>query len=69
MQLTLLGETLSATFWAERRDTLEKARVRLGLLQEKLEQEGLHINSLQCLQGLPPQQRMSFSYALVDVTT
>ncbi|QEI12531.1 flagellar hook-length control protein FliK [Cellvibrio japonicus] len=69
VQLTLLGENLSANFWAERPATLEKTRARLAQLQTQLEKEGLMIKSLQCLQGLPPQPKMSLGYALVDVKT
>ena len=69
VQLTLAGKSLSANFWAEQQATLEKARARLAQLQQQLEQEGLEINAMQCLSGLPPQPKISLGYSLVDVKT
>ena len=69
VQLTLAGKSLSANFWAEQQATLEKARARMAQLQQQLEQEGLEINAMQCLNGLPPQPKISLGYSLVDVKT
>jgi hypothetical protein len=69
VQLTLLGDNLSANFWAERVSTLEKARSKLDELQQQLEREGIHIKSIQCLVGLPTKPKMSLGYSLVDIQT
>lgn len=68
-QLIILGENLSANFWAEHNSTLEKARQRLAQLQAQLEKEGVHIKQLQCLPGTPLQPKMSLGYSLVDIQT
>lgn len=69
VQLILLGNNLSANFWAERSTTLEKTRKKLDELQEQLEREGIHVNHLQCLAGLPPKPKMTLGYSLVDIKT
>lgn len=69
VQLTLLGNSLSANFWAERISTLEKTRSKLDELQQQLEREGINIKSMQCLVGLPTKPKMSLGYSLVDIQT
>jgi hypothetical protein len=69
VQLTLLGNSLSANFWAERAATLEKTRDKLDELQQQLERDGIQVKSLQCLSGLPPKPKMSLGYSLVDIQT
>lgn len=68
-QLTLLGDNLSAKFWAENENTLLEAKNKIDGLKTQLEQEGIHITHMQCVPGLPPKPKMSFSYSLVDVKT
>ncbi|HCS66244.1 MAG TPA: hypothetical protein DIW64_20455 [Cellvibrio sp.] len=68
-QLTLLGDNLSAKFWAENENTLLEAKNKIDGLKTQLEQEGIHITQMQCVPGLPPKPKMSFSYSLVDIKT
>ena len=68
-QLTLLGENLSAKFWAENENTLQEAKNKIDGLKTQLEHEGIQVAQMQCIAGLPPKPKMSFSYSLVDVKT
>ena len=68
-QLTLVGESLSAKFWAENEDTLLEAKHKVDDLKAKLEREGIQVTQMQCVPGLPPKPKMSFSYSLVDIKT
>jgi hypothetical protein len=68
-QLTLLGDNLSAKFWAENENTLQEAKNKIDGLKTQLEREGIQVAQMQCVPGLPPKPKMSFSYSLVDVKT
>jgi hypothetical protein len=68
-QLTLLGDNLSAKFWAENENTFLEAKNKIDGLKTQLEREGIQVTQMQCVPGLPPKPKMSFSYSLVDVKT
>ncbi len=68
-QLTLLGDNLSAKFWAENENTLLEAKNKIDGLKILLEQEGIQTTQMQCVPGLPPKTKMSLSYSLVDIKT
>jgi Flagellar hook-length control protein FliK len=68
-QLTLLGDNLSAKFWAENENTLQETKNKIDGLKTQLEREGIQVAQMQCVPGLPPKPKMSFSYSLVDVKT
>lgn len=68
-QLNLLGESLSAKFWAENENTLLEAKNKIDGLTAQLEKEGIQVTQMQCVPGLPPKPKMSFSYSLVDIKT
>jgi hypothetical protein len=68
-QLTLLGDNLSAKFWAENENTFLEAKNKIDKLKTQLEREGIQVTQMQCVPGLPPKPKMSFSYSLVDVKT
>lgn len=68
-QLTVLGDNLAAKFWAENENTLQEAKARMDGLKKLLEGEGIQVTQMQCLPGLPPKPKMSFSYSLVDIKT
>ncbi len=68
-QLSLVGESLSAKFWAENENTLIEAKNKTDLLKTQLEREGIQVTQMQCIPGLPPKPKMSFSYSLVDIKT
>ena len=69
VQLCLLGENLSAKFWAEHEQTLLEAKNKIDGLKTQLEREGIQVTQMQCVPGLPPKPKMSFSYSLVDIKT
>ncbi len=68
-QLGLLGDNLSAKFWAEYEDTLAEAREKMNELTQHLEQQGIKVTHMQCVPGLPPKPKMLLGYSLVDVKT
>lgn len=68
-QLILLGDNLSAKFWAQNENTLLAAKNKVDELKKQLESQGIQISQMQCVAGLPPKPKMSFSYSLVDVKT
>ena len=68
-QLILLGDSLSAKFWAENENTLLEAKNKIDGLKTQLEQEGIQVTQMQCVPGLPPKPKMSISYSLVDIKT
>jgi hypothetical protein len=68
-QLTLLNDQLSAKFWAENETTLIAAKSRLDDLKTHLENRGIQVTQMQCVPGLPPKPKLSFSYSLVDIKT
>lgn len=68
-QLILLGDNLSAKFWAENENTLQEAKNKIDGLKTQLEHEGIQVTQMQCVSGLPPKPKMSFSYSLVDIKT
>lgn len=69
VQLSLLGENLSAKLWAEHEQTLLEAKNKIDGLKTQLEREGIQVTQIQCVPGLPPKPKMSFSYSLVDIKT
>ena len=68
-QLTLLNEQLSAKFWAEDETTLIAAKNKMDGLKTQLENRGIQVMQMQCVPGLPPKPKLSFSYSLVDIKT
>lgn len=68
-QLNLLGDSLSAKFWAENENTLLEAKNKTDGLKLQLEREGIQVAQMQFVPGLPPKPKMSFSYSLVDIKT
>lgn len=68
-QLALLNNRVNIKFWAENENTLTQAQARLESFQQQLDHEGIQIAQLQCLPGLPPTQKMSVNYSLVDIKT
>jgi hypothetical protein len=68
-QLSLVGESLAAKFWAENENTLLEAKNKIAGLKTQLEREGIQVTQMHCMPGIPPMPKMSFSYSLVDIKT
>lgn len=68
-QLILLGDNLSAKFWAENENTLLEAKNKLDGLKTQLEGEGIQVTQMQCVSGLPPKPKVTLRYSLVDIKT
>jgi Flagellar hook-length control protein FliK len=68
-QLKIVQDTVSANLWAEQTTTLAEARRKLKDLRQRLDADGVNVKSIECLNGLPPQQDIRLDYALVDIKT
>ena len=68
-QLILLGDNLSAKFWAENENTWLEAKNKMDGLKAQLEHEGIQVTQLQCVPGLPPKPKVTLRYSLVDIKT
>ena len=68
-QLTIIGDTLSATLWSESSTLCHKAKQQFSSLRNTFIANGLQVDELQCINGKPPSQKMSLDYHLVDITT
>lgn len=68
-QLILLEQTLSATLWAEKMETLQTAKEKMENLRTKLQQEGIIVTQLECLPGSPNKPQNQVNYSLIDITT
>ena len=53
-RITLLGEQVSVTLWAEENTTAILANHNIEQLQDGLTQAGFHAGALHCQQGKPP---------------
>lgn len=67
--LTLIENTLSATFWSERPQTLRRIESELSILKTSLKSKGLEIKQLDCCKGKPPIQKSRLDQQLVDIKT
>jgi len=67
--LTLIENTLSATFWSERPQTLRRIEGELDILKKSLKSKGLEIKQLDCCKGTPPIQQSRLDQQLVDIKT
>ena len=68
-QLTIVGDTISATLWSESSVLCNKAKQQFSSLRNTLIANGLQVDELLCINGKPPNQKMSLDYHLVDITT
>lgn len=60
---------VSVQFWAEHSATLAEVEKKLRQLHKDLTMQGVNIDKLQCLPGIPQKKFIQFNYALVDVKT
>ena len=68
-QLTIIGDTVSATLWSESSALCYKAKQQFSTLRNTLIANGLQVDELLCINGKPPTQEMSLDYHLVDIKT
>jgi hypothetical protein len=68
-QLTIIGDTVSATLWSESHTLCHKAKQQFSNLRNTLIANGLQVDELLCINGKPPTQKMSLDYHLVDIKT
>lgn len=68
-QLTLVGDSVAAKLWTEQRDTLREVNAKLGVLRQQLQDQGIEVTQLDCVQGTPPNKTQKLHYSLVDIRT
>ncbi len=67
--LTIVENSISATFWSEQSQTLERIKSELNYLEHSLEEKGIAIKSLDCRRGKPALQKSRLDQQLVDIKT
>ncbi len=67
--LTIVENSISATFWSEQPQTLERIKNELNYLERSLEEKGLAIKNLDCRKGKPVLQKSRLEQQLVDIKT
>ena len=67
--LTIVGDSISTTFWSERANTLKHIQKELDVLQASLQKLGLHVKQLDCRKGTPPLKQSRLDQQLVDIKT
>ncbi len=68
-QITIIKNTVSATFWSESSDMYQRITKGLSELRQHFIDSGLEVDELQCLQGKAPNKKFSLDYNLIDVVT
>lgn len=69
VQVSLIDQQCTALLWAESSQLYFKAQQSLSELKTTLERQGLTVESLECFEGKPHNDEMSFNYQLVDIKT
>jgi hypothetical protein len=68
-QLRLIRDSVSATFWAEKRSTATAIRTDFNTLAESLAESGITVTELQCHHGKPPTEKTAITNSLISVRT
>jgi len=68
-QLNVINTQVSATLWAAQEKTFAQTQKQMDGLRKQLENEGIQVNSLQCMRGIPPKKNLALSYSLIDIST
>ena len=69
IQLTMVGQSASATIWAEQKETVDFTHSHLDVLTDSLQHIGLSVKQIDCLKGKPPEKKATFQQHLVDINT
>lgn len=67
--LRIIDNSVSATFWSEQPDTLQRISNELQRLNKSLNKLGLNVNELECRRGKPIFQETRLDQQLVDIKT
>ena len=68
-QVKLVEDQVSARFWAEKTETLEKIKQNYSYLTNSLADAGIKVKALECCAGPPPAINAALDYTLVDIQT
>lgn len=67
--LSIIDNSVSATFWSEQADTLKRISNELQHLNKSLNKLGLNVEELECRRGKPIFQETRLDQQLVDIKT
>lgn len=67
--LAIIDKSISATLWAEQKQTHLRIREEMDYLRAGLESVGVKVTEMHCRHGLPPARANPISQQLVDVHT
>lgn len=67
--LRIIDNSVSATFWSERPETLQQINKELQHLGKSLRKVGLNVEELECRRGKPSIQETRLDQQLVDIKT
>lgn len=67
--LSVVDDTISASFWASDPVTFELTQNALTPLKQRLEKDGCHVKKIECFNGKPAEDSIKLNYALVDIKT
>ncbi|MFO7604129.1 MAG: flagellar hook-length control protein FliK [Gammaproteobacteria bacterium] len=66
VKVSLLGDAITANFWAELPDTRRLFHEHIEHLRARLNQNGLDVNELSCQCGIPPEPAVYLESRLLD---
>ena len=69
VELSMLDEACSATFWSDKAATLKQISPQLQPLRQKLTDMGLIVNELAAQHGTLSKQKKTIQHRLVDIIT
>lgn len=68
-ELSLVNTQVYVRFWANEGSTVSKAKNHFSLLTENLQEIGVTVKELECVEGMPPQQDSHLRSTLIDIET
>lgn len=68
-ELTVCDHEVKTKIWAEKDVIRHSIQTHLHELQTAMEEDGISVEKLECLDGVPPPVKQTLSQSLVDITT
>lgn len=62
-------DSVSANLWAENPETLKKAIQHSKVLKQRLTDDGINVQHIDCFAGKPVDENIQLNYSLIDVRT
>ncbi len=68
-EVTASNHEIKTKLWAEKEATRTSIKDHLDDLQQAIEKDGVSVEKMECLEGIPLQKKNVLSQSLVDITT